>query len=101
MTAFLLASAQSLLLAWCDQRFQLLALPFADLMDLLPLLRGRERGVRAHRLNLLTRLLRNLMSLFDRRLGNARNLPARFLLRMSSILSPRELPPNRCLRSGA
>lgn len=98
MTSFLPASTQSFLLAWCDQRFQLLALPFVDLMDLLSLLRGRERGVCTHRLNLLTRLLHNLTPLLHCRLGDACNLPAGFLPSLFSTYRPPG-PPTLSLRS--
>ena len=57
VTALLLTSPHRFALCRCDDRIDLLPFPLMNLLNLLPLLLYRERGVRAHRLNFLARLL--------------------------------------------
>src|SRR5260370_4610461 len=77
VTALLLTSPHRFPLCRCDDRINLLPFPLMNLLDLLPLLLHRERGIRAHRLNFLVRLPSNRSTLLDRRLANACDLPAR------------------------
>jgi hypothetical protein len=76
--ALFLAVAHGLLLRGGDERVNLLPLLSMDLLDLLPLLRQRQRRIRTHRHDLMAYPLRNHASLLERGFANSCNPPARF-----------------------
>ena len=80
--SFLLTGPQRFPLFGADDGVNLFLFPLMDLPDLLPFLLRRERGVGAHGLDFLVRLAFNRSTLLYDRLRDARDLPARFLLRV-------------------